>query len=480
MKATPRTRSLQELVAAVSGPQKALLPNPEYQRGGGKWKLPQKQALIDSLLRGYHIPLLYIHVERRKNSLGDENVCRWIIDGQQRLNAIAAFHRGEFCLHKPKDGADEVYLGVDPPTWAGKHFKELDAADQQRLLEAQISTVEITEAAEGEVEDLFIRLQGGTPLTQQERRDVWPGKFSEFVIKHAGKPDHDKSEPSPFFNRLKKQGRKTAPDEEDEDAVYFDPLVEARRLFAQIAMTVMRREREGVNFVDCKGKSINAFYVQNLKISEDDPAARRVLRVLATAAALPGFNDMKLLSGNQLFHFAMLLDTLLVGQYVQDYRANYCAAFETFLAEVQLARHAYREHGQRSPLYDDFSVLLSGSGSDQGAKIGQRHAVFAEWMSRKLDIKLKDPKRLFDVLEREIVWWRDRRTCQNPTCRRLVPFPEATVHHVVEHTGGGQTTLANGVLVCTDCAPKRKELQAAGPALTNYLQSIPGGSVAEV
>lgn len=93
-------------------------------------------------------------------------------------------------------------------------------------------------------------------------------------------------------------------------------------------------------------------------------------------------------------------------------------------------------------------------------------------MYRKLSLKLKDPKRLFDVLEREVIWWRDRRTCMNPACRRFVAFQDATIHHVVEHTEGGLTTLENGVLVCIGCAPKRKELQAALPELMNYLQSL--------
>ena len=114
MKATPVTRSVKELAEAVAGPEKALLPNPEYQRGGVRWTPAQKQALIDSLLRGYHIPLIYIHLEQRETSLGDKNTYRWIIDGQQRLNAIAGFLGGGFALHEAKKDADEFYLGKAP------------------------------------------------------------------------------------------------------------------------------------------------------------------------------------------------------------------------------------------------------------------------------------------------------------------------------------------------------------------------------
>ena len=63
----------------------------------------------------------------------------------------------------------------------------------------------------------------------------------------------------------------------------------------------------------------------------------------------------------------------------------------------------------------------------------------------------------------------------NPLCGRVVPFQEATVHHVLEHTKGGQTELSNAVLVCQDCAPKRKELQAAETELKQYLKKITEG-----
>ena len=37
-----------------------LTVNPEYQRGA-VWKDPQQKKLIDSVLRGYPLPLIYLH-----------------------------------------------------------------------------------------------------------------------------------------------------------------------------------------------------------------------------------------------------------------------------------------------------------------------------------------------------------------------------------------------------------------------------------
>ncbi len=59
-----KTHSLESLRTAYVN--KDLRVNADYQRGL-QWTLTQKQGLIDSLLRGYQIPIFYIHIEKRQN-----------------------------------------------------------------------------------------------------------------------------------------------------------------------------------------------------------------------------------------------------------------------------------------------------------------------------------------------------------------------------------------------------------------------------
>ena len=63
-----------------------LNPNPEYQRGA-VWSDAQKKKLIDSVLRGYPLPLIYLHY-KRKMVAGMVREDLEIIDGQQRINAL--------------------------------------------------------------------------------------------------------------------------------------------------------------------------------------------------------------------------------------------------------------------------------------------------------------------------------------------------------------------------------------------------------
>jgi uncharacterized protein with ParB-like and HNH nuclease domain len=78
MKSALKTQALKNLGAAYLA--KELRVNPEYQRGL-QWGLAQRQGLIDSLLRGYQIPIFYIHLETRTNNytqaIVKEEISRW-------------------------------------------------------------------------------------------------------------------------------------------------------------------------------------------------------------------------------------------------------------------------------------------------------------------------------------------------------------------------------------------------------------------
>ena len=476
MKSELRTRKLQNLADAYSAQE--LRANREFQRGL-TWSLTQKQGLIDSLLRGYQIPIFYVHVESRTNNYtsGVETTA-WIVDGQQRLDAIAAYRQNKFSLPNPKKARPGTFIPTDAaslPSWTGKKFEELTPDDKQRLLERELLVVEMT-AERNEVRDLFIRLQAGTPLTAQEKRDAWPGDFTNFVIRHAGKPGHSLSSPKRFFSLFPgARARRLSVDDGDH---YVDGLAEVRKFFAGVAMTVMIRERSDLDFVDLKGKTINDFYMENLDLPEDDPGALRVVRMLDLVAQLQGFENLR--EGTPMpfqmaFHLALLVDSLDQGHYSPVWREDVVSAFIEFKEEVANARLHYRQTHESLPHYERFGRLLSGSGSDTADVIRMRHSFLLAGLYPKIRIIPLDPNRGFDALEREVIWNRDRGQCQNPGCERpghRVPYREATIHHVIEHTDGGPTTLQNGVLICPDCHPHRIEMQRLTGHFQEYLRRI--------
>ena len=71
-------------IYSVRQRESKINPHPQYQRAA-VWKLTKKQKLIDSILRGYDIPKIYL----RKSP--DDAYEHEIVDGQQRLRAIWEF-----------------------------------------------------------------------------------------------------------------------------------------------------------------------------------------------------------------------------------------------------------------------------------------------------------------------------------------------------------------------------------------------------
>ncbi len=475
MKSELKTHVLQKLADAYSTHE--LKAKPEYQRGT-VWKTGQRQGLIDSLLRGYQIPLFFVHVEERQNAFTDGvEKTAWIVDGQQRMAAIVGYLNNEFSLPDPdrsKPGSTLPAGSKERPGWTGLKFAELTPEDRTRLLETVLHVIEMSADSPNEVRDLFIRLQAGTPLTAQEKRDAWPGEFTNFVIKHAGKPGHPQSNPKRFFSLFPKSKGLSV----DDGVHYVDGLAESRKFFAGLAMTIMVRERTGVDFVDVKGTVINDFYMENLELRDDDPAAMRVVSVLDLAASLPEFErfrEGRALSFQWAFHLALLVDALAEGDFTPGWRQGVVDAFLDFKKAVAEAQLHYRQTKEMQPHYTRFGRLLSGSGSDTADIIRSRHAFLLSEVHPKLKLTPRDPHRLYDSLEREVIWNRDRGLCQNPECARpdrKVSFKEANIHHITEHTSGGPTTLKNGILVCVECHGNRAKMKMLRPIFEAHIERI--------
>ena len=186
MKSELKTMTIQDLVDMDA--QKVLEVDAEYQRGA-EWSVKQERLLIDSLFRGYTIPLFYFHKKTSSSSWAN-NTNYYIVDGQQRKNAIVRYVKNGFPMFDPsKDPKTGLahFQKAQPVAWAGKAFDAIPDALRSQFLTTALQVIFVETTDENEVRDLFIRLQAGLPLSAQEKRDAWPGDFTKFIIEMAGK-----------------------------------------------------------------------------------------------------------------------------------------------------------------------------------------------------------------------------------------------------------------------------------------------------
>jgi len=189
MKSEPEEKSIADIIDLKK--KRLLLVNEEYQRGS-VWNTRQEKLLIDSILRGYPIPQFYFHfIETSAGGLTSKSF--EIIDGQQRVNAIYKFANNGFRLFDPqkdkKTGLPKFICEQSCP-WGGKTFESLPSELKGKFLQTPLRIARIESDNINEVRELFVRLQAGLPLNAQEKRDAWPGDFSQFIIKTAGKKPH--------------------------------------------------------------------------------------------------------------------------------------------------------------------------------------------------------------------------------------------------------------------------------------------------
>jgi hypothetical protein len=169
MKGKPETKTVGALIKLIKA--QMLKANPEYQRGV-VWSETQKKKLVDSVLRGYPIPLIYLHhIKTEVEGMKREDL--EIIDGQQRLHALYEFSEGAFSLFHPVDDDKKAkfpaFIKKLPCPWGGKDFASLPAQLQKQLLATPLNVAKIESSEMNEVRDLFVRLQSGLPLKDPNR-----------------------------------------------------------------------------------------------------------------------------------------------------------------------------------------------------------------------------------------------------------------------------------------------------------------------
>lgn len=134
---------------------------PDYQRDK-VWNKEDKQKLLDTVLRKWDIPKIYLHV------IDEENF--EVVDGQQRLTAVYDFYDNEIELSE--EFSNE---------YGGLTYEDLPDRVKDIFDDYEIDFVLIERADNEELKELFARLQLGKPLNSGEKLNAIHGKLRDFA-----------------------------------------------------------------------------------------------------------------------------------------------------------------------------------------------------------------------------------------------------------------------------------------------------------
>lgn len=132
-----------------------LVIQPEYQRNYIYAEAKREEGVIDSLLKGYPIGLLYFV------KAGDRLE---VLDGQQRITSVGRFVTEKFAIREP-DGHE-------------RNFSSLAADKRAKILGTKL-TIYVCEGTESEIKEWFRTINiAGIPLNEQELRNaIYSGPF---------------------------------------------------------------------------------------------------------------------------------------------------------------------------------------------------------------------------------------------------------------------------------------------------------------
>jgi len=144
--------------------KKTLILDPDFQREK-VWSKRQKSELIESILMGIPLPVMYFAEDRYGNLQ--------VIDGRQRLETFFDFMNEKFSLSQTPILDNK-----------GKKFSQLEPREQTRLEDYQIIVYIIKPQTPDRIKfDIFDRVnRGGTPLNKQEMRNaLYQGKATKLL-----------------------------------------------------------------------------------------------------------------------------------------------------------------------------------------------------------------------------------------------------------------------------------------------------------
>lgn len=149
-----------------------LTLSPKYQRNS-VWNNSAKSYLMDTILRGYPIPQIFI---RQIIDTNTRKTTREIIDGQQRLRSIIEFTQNAFPILKTHNDS-----------LSGKFYRDLDEDLKEMFLSFNISTEIIKLKEDSKIYEMFARLNtNNMALNKQELRNAefW-GEFKVYIYKKS-------------------------------------------------------------------------------------------------------------------------------------------------------------------------------------------------------------------------------------------------------------------------------------------------------
>ena len=368
------------------------------------WVLSQKQLLIDSLFRDYDIPKIYLRDVERNGQIQYE-----VIDGQQRLNAIIGFYNDEFAM--PNDSDDAFGEKI-----AKKKWSELSSNTQIEFNNIALDVVHLVGYSDEETDEMFLRLQNGTPLKAAEKRRAIPGTMRDVV--------RELSEHEVFTDLC---------DFDNSHYAYEDVSAKALKQIIEGGPASISAQQLAKMFIDNP----------SIKITDKAPAdTQKAFNFIRTAFANTANPRLKKYA---IMDLTAITSSMLKAYNLRSYATEFAEAYLSF--DTERLEDKEKPEEEQSPKFLAYSNCTRADSLDA---IEFRQNMLKEYILAKMDnLVAKDNNRYFTPDQRTIIYRRGNGICA--ICGNPVSEDEFEADHIIPHCEGGETKISNGQVLCESC-----------------------------
>lgn len=425
----------------------------EYQRENA-WNIDQKKLLIDTIFRGMDIPKIYfwkidlktlskgypdgetkklykdILTKKMEDNDDPSPFLYEVVDGQQRIRTIFEFMGVKLPNDKVYRGSwNEPFSTLeDTPMAKGKFYAQLNVQQQIKFEEKSLTIMILEDSQIDEIRDMFLRLQNGTPLKAQQKRDAFGSSISKTIREVCDYP---------FFSK----------------SVQFGNDGGAHHL---VASQMLHLEIKG-KIVSCTSRQLDKLYEHYKKATVDPEVIKKYKKVIKILGDIfptknPHLNRSYALS----LYWAISQISNAYNIPAKEYD-KIKGSFEN-LDDMRLTA-MNRDYANKPDDDIFFSLSLSMSrGTDGIDGILTRHEIIPQFLFENVDLQLfpdLDPKRNFTYEEKLILYKRAKYRCQlehdGNICGKLLEFDDVVADHIIPHSRQGKTELDNGRIAYSLC-----------------------------
>ena len=390
----------------LSKKRKKIDTNPDYQRPA-VWTKAQKQLLIDSILGDFDVPKIYLH--EKENDTYD------VIDGQQRIRTIWAFYDDEFALAKDAEPVNGIEV-------ANKKYSELDMDISTIIDSYSLDFVILDTKNEDEIREMFLRLQNGTTLKAQEKRNAMPGKMRDFIKELT---NHE------FFSKVHFANNRFTHD----------------LIAAQMTLLALNK-----GICNIKDRDLNEMYEKHKDFDASSADAKNIYRVLDYLNRMFPQKAPELKRYSTISLFVLIME-LLPNYDIKGRESDLAKWFIDF--EANRTADELKAPEDQDPRLVVYHERVSHS-SDTEDSLLYRHSFLKESLLATVpNLSQKDPKRSFDEAQRQVIYRRGNGICK--MCGIQCDWNNWEADHIIPWSKGGKTEIENGQVLCPVCNAKKSD-----------------------